>query len=74
VERFRERLQALKRGYADSERVLMKEHRGHPELPYWLITLRFGQSWANALLRWSEQTLETLERLGRAPARRAKKG
>src|SRR5947207_2219415 len=53
---------------------LLREQRAHPELPYWLITLRFGQSRANALLRWSEQTLETLERLSRAPARRAKKG
>ena len=74
VERFRERQQALKRGYADSERELLRTHRAHPELPYWLITLRFGQSRANALLRWSEQTLETLGRLNRAPARRANKG
>ena len=74
VERFRERQTALKRSYADSERALLREQRAHPELPYWLITLRFGQSRANALLRWSEQTLETLERLSRAPARRAKKG
>jgi PadR family transcriptional regulator, regulatory protein AphA len=74
VERFRERQLALKRGYADSERDLLREQRSHPDLPYWLITLRFGQSRANALLRWSEQTLETLEPLSRAPARRAKKG
>jgi DNA-binding PadR family transcriptional regulator len=74
VERFRERQLALKRGYADSERDLLREQRWHPDLPYWLITLRFGQSRANALLRWSEQTLETLEQLSRAPARRAKKG
>ena len=74
VERFGERQLALKRSYADSERELLREQRAHPELPYWLITLRFGQSRANALLRWSEQTLETLERLSRAPARRAKKG
>ena len=65
---------ALKRGYADSERDLLREQSSHPDLPYWLITLRFGQSRANALLRWSEQTLETLAQLSRAPARRAKKG
>ena len=74
VERFGERQLALKRSYADSERELLREQRAHPELPYWLITLRFGQSRANALLRWSEQTLEALEQLSRAPARRAKKG
>ena len=74
VERFGERQLALKRSYADSERELLRKQRAHPELPYWLMTLRFGQSRANALLRWSEHTLETLERLSRAPARRAKKG
>lgn len=72
VERFRERQQALRRGYADRERELLRKHRAHPELPYWLMTLRFGASRANALLRWSEETLKTLERLHRAPARRAK--
>lgn len=70
VERFRLRQQALKRGYADRERELLKQHRAHPDLPYWLMTLRFGASRANALLRWSEETLKTLERLSRAPARR----
>lgn len=72
VERFRVRQQALKRGYADTERELLRKHRAHPELPYWLMTLRFGASRANALLRWSEETLKTLGRLHRAPMRRAK--
>ena len=72
VERFRERQQTLKRRYADRERELMREHRAHPDLPYWLMTLRFGATRANGLLRWSEETLKTLERLRRAPVRRAK--
>jgi PadR family transcriptional regulator, regulatory protein AphA len=72
VERFRERQQALLRGYADGERALLRNHRTHSELPYWLMTLRFGASRATALLRWSEETLRTLERLSRAPVRRAK--
>lgn len=72
VGRFRLRQQALKRGYADQERELLSKHRAHPDLPYWLMTLRFGAIRANALLRWSDETLETLERLHRAPARRAK--
>jgi DNA-binding PadR family transcriptional regulator len=72
VEHFREHQQALKRGYADSERKLLRERRGHPDLPYWLMTLHFGQSRANALLRWSDDTLRALERLRRAPAKRTK--
>jgi PadR family transcriptional regulator AphA len=72
VERFREHQQALKRGYADSERKLRRERRGQPDLPYWLMTLHFGQSRANALLRWSDDTLRALERLRRAPAKRTR--
>ena len=73
VVRFRERQQALLRGYVDGERELLRKHRAHPELPYWLMTLRFGASRASALLRWSDETLKTLERLSRAPVRRAKR-
>ena len=72
VERFRETQQVLKRGYADRERELLRKHRAQPDLPYWLMTLRFGATRANALLRWSEETLKTLERLSRASTRRAK--
>jgi DNA-binding PadR family transcriptional regulator len=72
LERFRERQQALKRDYADVERTLRRERRAHPDLPYWLMTLRFGQYRAGALLRWSEETLKTLGHLRRGPARRAK--
>jgi PadR family transcriptional regulator AphA len=72
VERFRQRQQALRRGYAETERAIRRERRAHLDMPYWLMTLRFGQYRANALLRWSEETLETLARLGRTPARRAK--
>lgn len=72
VERFRERQQALVRIFAERERELRRKHGAHPGLPYWLMTLHFGQYRTDALLRWSEETLKTLERLGRAPAKRAK--
>ena len=72
VERFRERQQALMRGYAEGERALKRERRTHPDLPYWLMTLHFGQFRAGALVRWSDETLLALTRLRRAPARRAK--
>ena len=72
VERFRERQQALMRGDAEGERALKGERRTHPDLPYWLMTLHFGQFRAGALVRWSDETLRALARLRRAPARRAK--
>lgn len=72
VERFKERQQALARGYAERERELRRAHAAHPGLPYWLMTLHFGRYRADALVHWSEETIKTLERRGRAPARRAK--
>ena len=70
IERFRERQQALARGFDEHERELRRNHAAHPGLPYWLMTLHYGQFVTDAQLRWSEETLKTLRRLGRAPVRR----
>ena len=72
VEHFRAHQQALQRTYAELERKLRRDMASHPELPYWLITLSFGQRRCAALLDWSDKTLKTLARLRprRRPARR----
>ena len=72
VGRFKERQQALGRVFAERERELRRKHSAHPGLPYWLMTLHFGQYRTDALIRWCEETIKTLERLGRASAKRAK--
>lgn len=72
VERFKERQERLGRVFAERERELRRQHAAHPGLPYWLMTLHFGRYRTEALLRWSEETLKTLERLDRAASRRAK--
>ena|ERR1700730_2587790 len=72
VEQFKERQQTLARVFAERERELRGKHSAHPGLPYWLMTLHFGQYRADALLRWCEETIKTLERLGRASAKRAR--
>ena len=72
VEQFKERQQTLARVFAERERELRTKHSAHPGLPYWLMTLHFGQYRADALLRWCEETIKTLERLGRASAKRAR--
>jgi len=72
VESFKERQETLARVYAERERELRRKHGGHPGLPYWLMTLHYGQYRTEALVRWSEDTLKSLGRLGRAAASRAR--
>lgn len=70
IQEFRKRQQALLATYAGLERRLRTEAPGHPDLPYWLMTLRYGQCRVDALMRWSDETLTTLERLRRSRQRR----
>jgi hypothetical protein len=44
-----------------------------PDLPYWLITLSYGEHRCRALLQWCEETLRTLHRLARRPAARPRR-
>jgi DNA-binding PadR family transcriptional regulator len=71
VEAFRRRQQALLDRYAAVRKSLKAS--AHPDQPYWLITLSFGEHRGRALLQWCDGTLRTLRRLERrrpAPPRR----
>jgi DNA-binding PadR family transcriptional regulator len=56
------------RRYREVEKRLPEAQSGNPELPYIMMTLRQGLLKAEALLRWSEQTIDELRKLqgGRA--------
>jgi PadR family transcriptional regulator AphA len=43
------------------ERQLGAERAGHPDLPYWLLTLKAGVERGKALLDWSDDALATLK-------------
>ena len=60
VERFRETQQARLAAYAGIERSLAASP--HPDRDFWLLTLRYGQTVATALVHWCDETLATLER------------
>jgi PadR family transcriptional regulator AphA len=45
--------------YAAIERRLLDSHANHPGLPYWLLTLRYGQRESETLLKWCDEA-ETL--------------
>lgn len=71
VEEFQRQQRALLERYA----AVTKDLRGssHPDLPYWLITLSYGEHRCRALLQWCDQTLRALRRLGRRPAARPRR-
>ena len=63
LEAFQSSQQALTKTYQKLEDFLETEQAGDPNLPYWLLTLSFGRMQAEALMRWSDATLETLRNL-----------
>jgi len=45
----------------DIERQLRTERAGHPDLPYWLVTLAAAVEHTKAVLDWSDQALAELK-------------
>jgi len=70
VRQFQERQQALLLTYAEIERRLRREHGRHPELPYWLMTLHYGQRRAEALHDWAADAARTLGKIAPKEVRR----
>ncbi|MEX2541574.1 MAG: PadR family transcriptional regulator [Trueperaceae bacterium] len=60
LERIRARQLELLETYRGVERWLASEHAGHPELPFWLMTLAYGRHHSQALLDWSSESLAGL--------------
>ena len=48
--------------FRSMERDLVREHSTHRDLPYWLITLRFGIRHCEATIGWAEDALRELRR------------
>lgn len=60
----RQQLDRIARYEAIGEAV-RAEHAGHPDLPYWLMTVRYGVREARAVVEWCDETLEELRALAR---------
>lgn len=71
VQHFQTQQAAVLHTYQEIERQLGQDARRHPDLPFWLMTLHYGQRRATAMLGWCEETLVTLDHLRRRPGRRA---
>lgn len=63
VERFRAQAVAELARLEGIERDLPDQRRGHRDLPYWLLTVRYGIGELRAHLAWSEEALRSLDRL-----------
>jgi len=73
VEHFEARQRELLATYDGIERQLRKEMAGHPQLPFSLITLHYGQGRCRAALAWCEETRATLGHLRPRAVRRARR-
>jgi PadR family transcriptional regulator AphA len=57
--------------YLEIERRLREEMAGHPQLPFSLVTLHYGQHRCRAMLAWCAESIRALDRLdGRRDRRR----
>lgn len=57
---FRAHHAALLATYAATEARLRADHPDHPDLPFWLLTLSYGQHVSRALVAWCDGAAHTL--------------
>ena len=65
---FRALQEQLLANYATIAQSLQETHRDNPGLPYWLMTIRYGQHISHAIIAWCDETLAALADLDRMPA------
>jgi PadR family transcriptional regulator AphA len=65
VETFRTEHAGRLNRYQDIEARLHAEHAGHPDLPYWLMTLSYGRHVSRAFVAWADETLAALKKLAK---------
>ncbi|MBA2271647.1 MAG: PadR family transcriptional regulator [Chthoniobacterales bacterium] len=66
VENFRELQRGLLKKYAAIEKQITRENAGNPNLPYWLMTISYGQHVSRALVHWCDKTLAELARIAKS--------
>ena len=65
VEQFRELQRGLLERYSAIEADIQATHKGNPNLPYWLLTVRYGQHVSRALLDWCNEALAKLNSMAK---------
>ena len=70
---FRAHHAALLATYAATEARLRADHAAHPDLPFWLLTLSYGQYVSRALVAWCDDAARTLAAPPAPAPRRARR-
>jgi PadR family transcriptional regulator AphA len=65
LKEYRNRQETAGRLYESMMKSIRREHANHPDLPYWLFTLRLGVQESRARVAWSDETLNELEKMER---------
>jgi DNA-binding PadR family transcriptional regulator len=66
VQSFRDLQSGLLQKYAAIEKQIARDNAGNPNLPFWLMTVRYGEHVSRALVEWCDKTLAELNRLARS--------
>ena len=46
-----------------TKKQIQTDHKKEPHLPYWLMTVRFGELVNEALIKWSRESLDLMEKI-----------
>lgn len=66
IEQFREFQRGLLKKYEAVEKEIRTSYPDDPNLPYWLMTISYGQHVRQALLDWCDETLANLNKTAKA--------
>jgi len=74
VEHFRETQRLESEELKALEERVKEEKAGNPNLPYWLMTVNYGQHVTSALIQWCDETLLALNKMTAKTKKGIKKG
>ena len=65
IEKYRELQHGLLARYEAIEKEIRAEYADNPNLPYWLLTVRYGQHVSRALLDWCDESLAKMKKMAK---------
>jgi len=65
IEQYRELQQGLLERYRAIEADIRASYKDDPNLPYWLLTVHYGQHVSQALLNWCDEALVKLDSMAK---------
>jgi PadR family transcriptional regulator, regulatory protein AphA len=72
IESFRHHHTELLTRYGGIRARLEKDHAGSPDLPWWLLTLRYGELERQAVMTWCDEALAAIARIDRRASAKGK--